>query len=54
MRRKGFYEAQLQREQKMKEAVVRKQWAEVLGVLAICGGAIVFFFMTYAHAMGVL
>ena len=54
MRRRGFRESEILKEQKMKEAVVRKQWAEVFGVLAICGGAIVFFFMTYAHAMGVL
>lgn len=54
MRRRGFRESEILKEQKMKEAVVRKQWAEVFGVLAICGGAIVFFFMTYAHMVGAL
>ena len=54
MRRKGFREAEILKEQKMKNEIARKQWIEVLGVLGICAGALIFFFAAYCHAVGLL
>ncbi len=54
MRRQGHLERAYHKEQAIKQQIARKQWLEVIGVLAIGGGAVTFFFIALCHAMGVL
>lgn len=54
MRRKGFVERQHETDTRTKEKIARRQWATVIGVCAIAGTAITFFYLAMAWSLGVI